>query len=94
VPGDVLVVSILGSSALRFRPRHDQAVPQLLLVGSQQTLPWGTWCRTSIVLNVVHAIGDRLVGRAHGAQMEYGDILFDLLTLGDYSGQYASGDAA
>jgi phenylalanyl-tRNA synthetase alpha chain len=36
----------------------------------------------------------RLVGRAHGAQMEYGDILLDLLTLGDYSGQYASGDAA
>jgi hypothetical protein len=40
------------------------------------------------------AVGDRLVGRAHGAQMEYGDILLDLLTLGDYSGQYASGDAA
>jgi hypothetical protein len=40
------------------------------------------------------AVDDRLVGRAHGAQMEYGDILLDLLTLGDYSGQYASGDAA
>ena len=27
-------------------------------------------------------------------KVEYGDIRLDLLTLGDYSGQYASGDAA